>query len=717
MSSADAKTELLLLSELPGRDDRQSRRQPPAHADELRAQNERFAAAVENMSHGLCMFDADERMIICNSLYISIFRMSPEVLKPGTRFIDILQHSVDIGSALQNAEELYAVRKPFIERGLPATYEETLADGRIINISHRPLAWGGWVSIYEDITEQRVAEDALKEQHRRFDAALANMSQGLLMHDADTRLIVRNERFLELFNLPPAAVRLGMTHREVLQLLVRRGIYRNFDIDQTMAETEAQLRSGHTRSVHRQLASGRTILITQRPMPGGGWLATFDDVTERRRVEEHMTFLAHHDPLTGVPNRSAFREQLDAALANPERAPLAIFSLDLDRFKAVNDTWGHPAGDWLLRTVADRLRRCLSDADIVARFGGDEFAILQRGIKGSGEAEKLAKRIIDAIGRPYPRDGFDMHVGVSIGMAVSPDDGVDADELLTNADMALYKAKSEGRNVYRFFEPGMDALVRERRALETDLREALARREFELHFQPIMNIASGDIVSVEALMRWRSPGRGLVAPDDFIPVAEETKLIVPIGEWALRKACSVAASWPPEMRLAVNVSAVQLRNGSSFARSVVSALAHSRLPATSLELEITETVLMDESDKVLKTLGQLRELGVRIALDDFGTGYSSLGYLRRFPVDKIKIDRSFIRSIDDHGTAAIVRAIIGLGRELGITVTAEGVETTAQLDVLRRENCVEAQGYLIGVPGSAKDIYRFLRQDALKNSG
>jgi diguanylate cyclase (GGDEF)-like protein len=676
--------------------------------DELREQNERFSAAVENMSHGLCMFDADERMIICNGNYVRIFCLDAKVMQPGILFFDILQHSVDIGVASQSAKELYDIRKPYIDQAKPSTYEEILSDGRIINISHRPLALGGWVSIYEDITEQRHAEQNLKEQHRRFDAALANMSQGLLMYDADGRLIVRNQRFLELYGLDEADFPFGLTHRELLHLLVSKGIYAGIDIEDEVSKTDVCLRAGQTRSTHRHLADGRTLMISRRPMSGGGWVATFDDVTERRRVEERMTHLAHHDTLTNLPNRSMFRERLDQALSDPKDTRLAVFSLDLDRFKAINDTWGHPAGDWLLKCVAERLRRCLrDDIDIVARFGGDEFVIIQFNLKGQGDAERLAKRIVEAIGKPFHDNSRDMHVGISLGIARFPEDGKDAETLLKNADMALYRAKSEGHNLYRFFEPDMDAMVRARRALEADLEAALPHREFELDFQPIMNIASGEVVGAEALMRWHSPTRGLVQPDDFIRVAEETGLVVPLGEWALRKACTTAARWPSGLRIAVNVSAMQIRSG-AFARSVISALAYSGVPADRLELEITETVLMDESDTVHKSLRQLRDLGVRIALDDFGTGYSSLGYLRRFPVDKIKIDRSFIRDIDERDTAAIVRTIIGLGAQLGITVTAEGVETEAQLDFLRKEGCVEAQGYLIGAPSNAATMQRLL---------
>ncbi|BCG74375.1 diguanylate cyclase [Mesorhizobium sp. 113-1-2] len=686
---------------------------PRRMEDELREQNERFSAAVENMSHGLCMFDADERMIICNGNYIKLFCLDAKLVRPGIHFIDILRHSVDIGIASQSADELYSIRKPYIDQAKPSTYEETLSDGRIINISHRPLAVGGWVSIYEDITEQRRAEQDLKEQHRRFDAALANMSQGLLMYDADGKMIVRNRRFLELYNATAADFPLGTTHRDALEKLLELGIYQQIDVDSEVAKTEACLAAAKMHSAYRYLTDGRTVLVTRQPMSGGGWVVTFDDVTERRRTEERMIHLAHHDTLTGLPNRSMFRERLDLALEDAAAPPLAIFSLDLDRFKAVNDTWGHPAGDWLLKSVAERLQRCLrNETDVVARFGGDEFVVMQFNSRGIADAEKLAKRIVEAIAKPFRDKSRDMHIGISLGIAVFPEDGKDADTLLKNADTALYRAKSEGRNLYRFFEPAMDAIVQARRALEVDLDAALPRQEFDLDFQPIMNIASGEIIGAEALMRWHSPARGTVAPDAFIPVAEETGLIVPLGEWALRKACTAAASWPPGLRIAVNVSAVQLKSG-GFARSVISALAFSGVPAGQLELEITETVLMDESKAVLKTLRQLRDLGIRIALDDFGTGYSSLGYLRRFPVDKIKIDRSFIHDMGNRDTAAIVRTIIGLGTELGIVVTAEGVETEVQLDMLRDNGCAEAQGYLIGVPSKAADIQRLLKARAL----
>lgn len=671
--------------------------------NEARTHNQHFTSAVENMSHGLCMFDATERMIICNNNYMSMFGLTPEVVKPGITLFEVLRHSVEVGVAAVTTEELYAERRAFIQGRRAATYQEGLSDGRIIAISHRPTAEGGWVSIFEDITERSRTEAGIKEQNRRFDGALANMSQGLLMFDADARLIVRNERILEIYGVDENVFPLGATHRELVEMLVRHGLYAGMDTTSLVDSTRASLATSDTAPVHRELANGRTIAVSHRPMPGGGWVATFEDVTERRRTEARITYMAHHDPLTSLATRIVFRERLEHALvaAKRNRCPIAVLSLDLDRFKAVNDTLGHPVGDALLRSAADRLQASVrKDVDIVARLGGDEFVILQTDCEQPGGADSLARRIIAAFAEAHCIDGHVINVSASIGIALAPDSGEDPDEVVKNADLALYRAKRDGRDGYCFFEAGMDIQVRARRELEFDLRGALARHEFEIHYQPEINIAGGETVGYEALLRWRCPKRGLVLPGEFIGIAEDTKLIVPIGDWVLRQACMDAVALRGEPKIAVNVSAIQFRTG-ELMQSVRSALAASGLPANRLELEITETVLIDDSDQVVETLYQLRELGVRIALDDFGTGYSSLSYLRRFAFDKIKIDRSFVRDIHDAGTAAIIRAIIDLGLSLSMSTTAEGVETSDQLEMLRLLGCSEAQGYLIGFPEPA----------------
>jgi diguanylate cyclase (GGDEF)-like protein len=419
--------------------------------------------------------------------------------------------------------------------------------------------------------------------------------------------------------------------------------------------------------------------------------------------------LALHDELTGLPNRRYFSEQLENRFTHQERdQKFAVLSFDLDRFKAVNDTLGHQFGDKLLRQVGERTRTCLRDGDTLARLGGDEFAILQGSVSQPTETSALATRLIEVIAAPFDLDGHQVVVGASIGIAVAPADATDPDQLLKNADMALYRAKADGRGTYRFFEQEMDALMQKRRALELDLRKALVNGEFELYYQPLVNLEKDNICGFEALLRWNHPKKGLIPPLDFIPLAEETELIVPIGEWVLRQACQEAVKWPNDISIAVNISSTQFK-ARNLAQVVVGALARSGLAAQRLELEITESALLLNTESTLATLHQLRALGVRISMDDFGTGYSSLSYLRSFPFDKIKIDQSFVHNLaSDEDSMAIIRAVTGLGSSLGMSTTGEGVETQEELDYLKREGCTEAQGYLFSRPKPASEVYKML---------
>jgi diguanylate cyclase (GGDEF)-like protein len=400
-----------------------------------------------------------------------------------------------------------------------------------------------------------------------------------------------------------------------------------------------------------------------------------------------------------------FQERLEEAIARARLGThCALLCLDLDRFKVINDTLGHPVGDSLLRAVAGRLSAVVRDVDTVARLGGDEFAIIQVGLNSSEEAELLAGRIIDVLCQPFDIDGRKVVAGTSIGIALAPRDGISSGILLKNADIALYLAKSEGRGTYRYFEPEMDALVQARREVELDLRNALPAKEFDLHYQPVLDLQSGRVTGLEALIRWNHPVRGLISPGDFIPTAEEFGLIVPIGEWVLQQACQEASTWPRNVDVAVNLSPAQFKGG-HLLDGVRKALTASRLDPRRLVLEITESVLLQNSDETLTTLHQLRALGIRIALDDFGTGYSSLSYLRSFPFDKIKIDRSFIRDIDANiDSAVIVSAIVGIARGLGMITVAEGVETTAQLEKVRNLGCAKVQGYLFSRPRPAGEV-------------
>ena len=435
-------------------------------------------------------------------------------------------------------------------------------------------------------------------------------------------------------------------------------------------------------------------------------LVAIVDVTVKRQAEARIAHMAHHDALTGLPNRVLFLDRLDETLLRVRRYPeiLAVLYLDLDQFKNVNDTLGHPAGDKLLVAVADRLRTCLRDCDMVARFGGDEFAVLQIGLAAPHEAGALGERIVTLLSEPYDIDGQQAVIGASVGIALAPADGETAEQLLRNADIALYQAKEDGRRVFRFFEPGMGDSLRARRALEFDLRKALAAGEFELYYQPLVTLETGVICGFEALLRWHHPVRGIVAPAEFIPLAEEIGLIVPIGEWVLRQACAEAAAWPDDLKVAVNLSPVQFKK-SNLPQVVFATLASTGLPAARLDLEITESLFLTESKTNLATLRSLRALGVGIAMDEFGIGYSGLSYLRAFPFDKIKIDRSFISELGESADCmAIIKAVTNLGSTLGIPILAEGAETEKQLARLRQVGCTEMQGYLFSQPIPASEI-------------
>jgi diguanylate cyclase (GGDEF)-like protein/PAS domain S-box-containing protein len=554
----------------------------------------------------------------------------------------------------------------------------------------------------------RQSQDRLGQQKRLLDTALENMSQGLAMFDADGRVTLCNERYARMTGVPYAAVQ-GQSLLELFKMRKAAGDFPG-DPEEVFARILADMRLGKSVMRVMETLKGRSIRVIEEPMIGGGWVATLEDITAWREAQEKLAYLAHHDPLTGLPNRTRFREDLEQTLHLVNRdGGLAVLCLDLDHFKEINDSLGHPIGDDLLKEVACRLRTSVREGDIVARLGGDEFAIVRAGIDlQASETSSLAERLIEIVGAPYVVQGHQVNIGVSIGIAFAPNDGEDPDQLLRNADMALYRAKEDGRGTYRFFEPGMDARAQARRVLEIDLRAALTRDEFEVHYQPIHDLNTDQITAFEALIRWRHPLRGMISPMDFIPLAEETGLITQLGDWILRRACMDAATWSREVRVAVNLSPIQFKN-SNLVQSVISALDASHLAPERLELEITESVLLQDSEATLAALHRLRSFGVRISMDDFGTGYSSLSYLRSFPFDKIKIDRSFVQELATReDSMAIVRAVTGLGKSLGISIVAEGVETPEQLGLLRTEGCTEVQGFLFSRPRPAQDVEAML---------
>ena len=541
------------------------------------------------------------------------------------------------------------------------------------------------------------------------EAALNNMSQGLVMFNSSNRLVVCNRRYHEMYGLSPDTVRPGGTLRELIEHRVVTGSFSAADAEEYIADIQASVVHGTFFSKITSLRDGRIISIVYHPTTDGGWVATHEDITEQKRAEERISYAAHHDSLTGLPNRKLFCAQLEQALKRVRRGErLAVLYLDVDHLKRVNDTLGHPAGDKLLKGVADRLRGCVRDIDLVARLSGDEFAIIQSSLDRPSDAAALAKRAREAIHEPFDLDGHEVTVDISVGISIAPNDATDLNELLKTADIALYEAKNTGRGTYCFYQTEMNERMQARSKLERDLQRALTNGEFELFYQPVVSLEDNKIGSFEALLRWRHPERGLVSPTEFIPLAEETGLIVPLGEWVLRAACAEATNWPDDIAVAVNVSAIQVTN-KNLINVVVGSIASAGIPANRLILEITESAFLQNTFANLTTLKRLHELGVRFAMDDFGTGYSSLGYLTSFPFSKIKIDRSFIAGLaDKKESRAVVRAIADMARNLNMRVIAEGVETAEQREQARTLGCTDIQGYLISVPRPAAEVHQLL---------
>ena len=663
-----------------------------------RSAQTRLADALESSAEGIVVVDAEGRIALANSQLADFLSLSPRALQPGTP-VAALAALIDAPSLLRGPAS--TPRPPAEEARLP--------DGRWLRVSRSATQDGGFVAVLSDMTVLKTQEEKLQATNLSLDAALENMSQGLCLYDGEGRLIVVNRRFVEIYRLDAATVRPGIAFDEVLRLKIAAGDHGGIEpADYLRRRTEVLRRPGTT--VYEEAVHGRTVAIVHHPMAEGGWVATYEDVTERRQAERQVMFMARHDALTRLPNRMLFGERIDDAVKRLGRGEgFAVLCLDLDRFKHVNDTLGHPAGDALLRQVAERLEACVREVDTVGRLGGDEFAVVQCGVSDDEDTITLARRIIAAVSEPIDLDGRLVSVGVSVGIAMAPRDGASRTKLMKSADAALYRAKNDGRGVWRCFEPEMDARLQARSALELDLQRALAEDQFEIHYQPLYDVAEDRIGGFEALLRWRHPTRGMVQPSEFISVAEEIGLIVPLGEWVLARACLEACTWPPHVKVAVNVSPSQFSSPHLVA-TTVAALAASGLPPSRLELEITETVLLSDGPTTLDTLHRLRREGVRFALDDFGTGYSSLNYLLSFPFDKIKMDQSFIRDLTERSEArAIVRAVTKLGGELGMRITAEGVETREQLEQLRIDGCDEVQGFYFSrpvPPGEVRDLIR-----------
>jgi diguanylate cyclase (GGDEF)-like protein/PAS domain S-box-containing protein len=803
------------------------------HAEDLvHEQKLQMDAALSNIGQGLLMFDAEARLIFCNRRYCELYDLTPDDVKPGVTLQQLLTLRKAKGTFPGNPDSYVAELKAALATGNTVTLTPELNDGRTISIANHPMKGGRWVSTHEDITERRRAERQLHEQKLQLDTALNNMSQGLNLFDASNRLVVCNQRYLEMYRLSADVVRPGCTVQDMLKARIANGTFFDVDPGKYTSDLLAAMQRREPTSSTLEMTDGRIIAVISQPTPdGSGWVVTHEDVTERRqaeqerdhsrafattvienvpvtivvkdavklryrlinrageqyfgvpresmigktaeevfskdvaamieqhdrellkshkaqyyeehpvttpagdhriittarmpildssgavqylltvvddrthrkRAEARIARLEHHDSLTGLPNRAAFNACIDATMeaAAKEASSFALMCLDLDRFKEVNDVFGHAAGDEFLRQISQHLQSAVGGA-FLARTAGDEFVVIATDINQSGAIEAMSNRLLAAVDRDISVNGHSLRAGLSIGIAIFPADGGDVTTLIANADAALYRAKEDGRGTFHFFKADMDQQLRERRLLQQELRSAIERNELTLHYQPQARI-TGQIIGFEALARWQHPQRGMVPPSTFIPLAEESGLIVSMGEWIMREACRQAASWPNRLQVAINLSPVQFRHG-DLPGLVHSVLLETGLAPSRLELEITEGVLIGDFSRAVSILRRLKTLGVRIAMDDFGTGYSSLSYLQAFPLDKIKIDQAFISNLERNPqSVAIIRAVIGLARGLKLPVLAEGVETNEQLAFLLRESCDEIQGFLVGRPLPIED--------------
>jgi diguanylate cyclase (GGDEF)-like protein/PAS domain S-box-containing protein len=692
---------------------RQVKQQNQESQQRLESERHRLDTALNNMTQGLVLYDASARVVTCNRRYIDMYGLSTDVIKPGCHFLDVIRHRQETGSFDGNVEEFCSAIMQNVAEGKVSRTMMECADGRSFQIVNKPLTEGGWVATIEDITDRRNLEQERDRNYAFLRQIIDHIPTQITVKDMRDRRYVLANRVAE--------TQFGMSRDEIVGKTAL-DLFPKEAAEVIAADDEKALQCPEglflditpwqSQATGQRFITSRRIGIPDQSGQTRYIINVVDDVTDRRRADEKIAHLAHYDALTDLPNRVLFRERIERELQKTSRGEqFALLYIDVDEFKGINDSLGHHVGDELLKAVAARIRDCIRECDHVARLGGDEFAVIQTDVEHSGDVIEFVTRIQDAIRQPYECLGHQLSTDASIGIALAPRDGTDLDQLVKNADLAMYGAKGDGRRTYRFFEPAMDAQAKARLTLERDLRQALVDGSFELHYQPVVDLNSDEVTGCEALLRWRHPQRGMISPGDFVAVAEETGLIVELGEWVLRTACAEAATWPHHVRLAVNVSPIQLKCP-TLSLKVAGALAASGLAANRLELEITEAVLIRDDEMALAILHQLRELGIRIALDDFGTGYSSLSYLKRFPFDKIKIDRCFVSDVAEiDGSSAIVQAVVNIAAARNITTTAEGVETPEQKEMLRRLGCTEMQGYLFSAAKPSAEVKRLFGTD------
>ncbi|MBC9880016.1 EAL domain-containing protein [Bradyrhizobium sp. INPA01-394B] len=686
---------------------RQINRQNRDAQERLEAERLRLDTALNNMSQGLILYDAAGYIVTCNRRYADMFGLSHDVIKPGCHIREAMYHRKERNAFSGDVEAFCAEVMRIVAEGTVSTRTHQLPNGRAFQVINTPLAQGGWVATIEEITERRNLEQERDRNYTFLREIIDHIPSQITVKDARTRqYLLLNGVAEQLFGQSRQDI-VGKTAFDIFPEASAARITE--DDDNALKSTTGLFKDEHPWHMPgmglRYITSNRISIYDTSGEPRY-LVHVIDDVTERRRADEKIAHMAHYDALTDLPNRVLFREQIEHELEKVAGgAQFALLYIDVDEFKGINDSLGHHVGDELLKAIAGRIRACLRPGDLIARLGGDEFAVIQSGIESSTDVLAFVTQIHEAIRRPYHCLGHQLSTDASIGIAMAPQDGTDLDQLVKNADLAMYGAKSQGRRTYRFFVPEMDASAKARLSLEQDLRQALVTGGFEIHYQPLVNLQTGAVSGCEALLRWRHPERGMVSPAEFIPIAEDTGLINELGEWVLRTACNEAATWPAHVRLAVNVSPVQLKCD-TLALRIAGALAASGLEPRRLELEITEAVLIRDDEAALSILHQLRSIGVRIALDDFGTGYSSLSYLKRFPFDKIKIDRCFVADIADaSGAPVIVQAVVNIAAASNMTTVAEGVETEAQREMLRALGCTEMQGYLFSKPRPAAEVH------------
>ncbi|WP_454633891.1 bifunctional diguanylate cyclase/phosphodiesterase [Bradyrhizobium cenepequi] len=678
----------------------------------LKAERQRLDTALNNMIQGLVQYDAAGRIVTFNRRYLDIFQLSTDVVKPGCHFRDLMRHRRAQGLFDGDVDEFCTSVMNNIAQGRVDRRLTGCADGRWFSAISTPLKHGGWISTIEDITERCRLEQERDRNYALLREIIDHIPSQITVKDAHDRRYLLVNRVAEeqfgisrdlivgktVFDVFSAASAEIVTSDDESLLRSADGFYKDEHLWKTQANGERYITSKRI-GIRDQAGTTRYIINV------------VEDVTERKLANERITYLAHYDALTDLPNRVLFRAQIARELERAKHGErFALLYIDIDEFKGINDSLGHHVGDELLKTVAARIKACLKPNDLIARLGGDEFAVIQTAVDATSDVADFVTRIHGAIRQPCDCLGHHLSTDASIGIALAPQDGTELDQLIKHADLAMYAAKAGGRRTHRFFEPAMDESAQARLTMEQDLRQAMVDGGFELHYQPLLDLRSNRVAGCEALLRWRHPERGMISPAEFIPVAEDTGLINELGGWVLRTACAEAAAWPSHIRLAVNVSPVQLKC-ETLALRITGALAASGLAPSRLEIEITEAVLIRDDEAALAILHQLRAIGVRIALDDFGTGYSSLSYLKRFPFDKIKIDRCFVSDIEVDGSSAIVQAVVNIAASRNMTTVAEGVETEQQRKLLRELGCTQMQGFLFSAPKPASEIRRLLDFD------